>query len=84
MSLLGALSSAQRALEVHSTAAQIAGDNIANANTPGFIRNELIIDADRPFYRNGLLVGGGVKSAAVHQQIDQYFGEENPSLELDC
>ncbi len=73
MSLLGALSSATRALEVYSTAAQIAGNNISNANTPGYIRDELILESERPFLRNGLLVGGGVKGASVRQQIDQYL-----------
>lgn len=73
MSLLGALSSASRALEVYSTAALVAGNNIANANTPGYIRDELVLENERPFYRNGLLIGGGVKGASVKQQIDQYL-----------
>lgn len=84
MSLLGALSSATRALEVYSTAAQVAGNNIANANTPGYIRDELILDSERPFQRNGLLVGGGVKSASVRQEIDQYLEKRIQAANLDA
>lgn len=73
MSLLGALSGAKRALEVYSTAAQVAGNNISNANNKDYIRDELVLESERPFYRNGLLIGGGVKGASVRQQIDQYL-----------
>lgn len=73
MSLTAALATASRALEVFSTAVQISSNNIANANTPGYIRDELTLAAEDPFARGGLIVGAGVKAAAVRQAIDQFL-----------
>ena len=73
MSISGTLSTAQRALETYSAAMQVAGDNIANANTPGYIRNVLVLAGERPYQFGGVLIGAGVKPAAVRQQVDQYL-----------
>lgn len=73
MSLTAALATASRALEVFSTAVQISSNNIANANTPGYIRDELSLAAEDPFARDGLIVGAGVKATAVRQAIDQFL-----------
>ena len=73
MSLTAALATASRALEVFSTAVQISSNNIANANTPGYIREELSLAPEDPFARDGLIVGAGVKATAVRQAIDQFL-----------
>ncbi len=73
MSLTAALATASRALEVFSTAVQISSNNLANANTPGYIRDELSLAAEDPFARDGLIVGAGVKATAVRQAIDQFL-----------
>tara|TARA_R110002072_G_scaffold303099_1_gene493421 strand:+ start:126911 stop:128608 length:1698 start_codon:yes stop_codon:yes gene_type:complete len=73
MSLTAALATASRALEVFSTAVQVSSSNIANANTPGYIREELTLSAEAPFNRGGLIVGAGVKATAVRQAIDQFL-----------
>lgn len=73
MSLTAALSTASRALDVFSTAVQVTSNNISNANTPGYIREELTLAAEAPFKRNGLIVGAGVKATAVRQAIDQFL-----------
>ena len=73
MSLTAALATASRALEVFSTAVQISSNNVANANTPGYIREELSLATEDPFKRGGVIVGAGVKATAVRQAIDQFL-----------
>lgn len=73
MSLTAALATASRALEVFSTAVHVSSQNIANANSPGYIREELAIEPEHPFVRGGLIIGAGVKAAAVRQAIDQFL-----------
>ena len=73
MSLTAALATASRALEVFSTAVQVSSNNIANANTPGYIREELSLSTEDPFKHEGLIVGAGVKATAVRQAIDQFL-----------
>lgn len=73
MSLTAALATASRALEVFSTAVQVSSNNIANANTPGYIREELTLSTEDPYKRGGLIVGAGVKATAVRQAIDQFL-----------
>jgi flagellar hook-associated protein 1 len=73
MSLTAALSTASRALEVFSTAVQVTSHNISNANTPGYIREELTLVPEVPYQRGGLIVGSGVKATAVRQAIDQFL-----------
>lgn len=73
MSLSAALATASRALEVFSTAVQVSSSNIANANTPGYIREELKLTSDSSFKRGDLIVGAGAKATAVRQAIDQFL-----------
>ncbi|MDA0806921.1 MAG: flagellar hook-associated protein FlgK [Planctomycetota bacterium] len=73
MSLTAALATASRALEVFSAAVQVSSSNIANANTPGYIREELTLATEDPYKRGGLIVGTGVKATAVRQAIDQFL-----------
>lgn len=73
MTLTTTLANASRALEVFSTAVQVSSSNIANANTPGYIREQLEISPETPFSRGGLTIGSGVKAKAVRQAIDQFL-----------
>lgn len=73
MSLTAALSTASRALEVFSTAVQVTSDNISNAGTPGYVRNELHLEPSHPYARGELIVGSGVRAQAVRQAIDQFL-----------
>ncbi len=73
MALNAALATASRALELFSTGVQVSANNIANANSPGFIREELQIDAANPFQRGALIVGSGAQATSVKQIIDQYL-----------
>lgn len=73
MALTAALATASRALQVFSTAVQVSSQNIANANTPGYVREELTLAPENSYERQGFIVGGGVKATAVRQAIDQFL-----------
>jgi flagellar hook-associated protein 1 FlgK len=73
MALNAALATASRALELFSTGVQVSANNIANANSPGFIREELAIDPAHPYQRGALIIGSGAQATSVKQVIDQYL-----------
>lgn len=73
MSLNAALGIASRSLEIFSAGIQVAGQNIANANTPGYIREKLLLDPAQPYARGGLIHGTGVYATGIVQQIDLFL-----------
>ncbi len=75
MSLFGSIRMASNALQADQIALQVIGQNIANANTPGYIREEVLL-APAPTQRMGrLLLGLGVEVKAVYQKIDKFLEE---------
>jgi flagellar hook-associated protein 1 FlgK len=73
MGLNAALAMAGRSLEVFSAGVQVAGQNIANAATPGYIREELLLEAAPPYRRGELVFGTGVLAVGIQQQIDLFL-----------
>ena len=73
MGLNGALSVAARSLEIFTAGIQVAGNNIANAHTPGAIRDKLILSPASPTQRGSLIIGNGVAVQGVRQQIDRFL-----------
>ncbi len=73
MSLNGTLSTAGRSLEVFSAGVQVTGENIANSSTPGYIREEIILETGGSYSNGNLLFGIGVLGQGVQQQIDLYL-----------
>ena len=73
MGLNGALSVAARSLEIFTAGLQVAGNNIANAHTPGAIRDKLILSPAAPTQRGALIIGNGVIVQGVRQQIDRFL-----------
>lgn len=73
MSLSAALAAAGNSLELFSTGLQVAGQNIANSNTPGYIREALVLETGIPYRRGALIVGSGAQAVGVQQQIDQHL-----------
>lgn len=84
MSLLGTLGISANALNAASLGLQVTGNNIANANTPGYIRERLIQSPQVPQQVGGLLLGLGVKVEGVTQIIDRFLEERvrNASSDL--
>lgn len=75
MSLFSSIRMAANTLQANTIALQVVGQNLANANTPGYIREEVIL-APAPTQRSGnLLLGLGVEVQAVIQKIDLFLEE---------
>jgi flagellar hook-associated protein 1 FlgK len=73
MSLFGSIQLANNALRANQIGLQVTGQNIANANTPGYIREEVVFST-APTQRLGkLLLGLGVEVEAVVQKVDHFL-----------
>lgn len=71
MSLFSAVQSAATSLQVTQLGLQTVGNNIANANTPGYIRQQ-VIQTPAVGYRYGnAVVGLGVRAQSVEQVVDE-------------
>ena len=73
MGLNNALAIAGRSLEVFTTGIEVAGNNIANADTPGYIRERLHLNPSQGTKKGSLIVGGGVIVDGIRQEIDRYL-----------
>src|SRR5438045_8607109 len=73
MGLAAALGIASRSIQVFSTGIQVAGQNIANANTPGYIREELQLAPALSYGVSPLILGTGVTAIGITQQVDNYL-----------
>ncbi|MEM9825747.1 MAG: flagellar hook-associated protein FlgK [Planctomycetota bacterium] len=74
-SLLGTIQQSVGALGVSQIGLQVVGNNIANANTPGFIRQRLEQSSAIGTREGSLIVGHGVRPTGVVQQVDQQLFE---------
>jgi flagellar hook-associated protein 1 FlgK len=75
MSLFGIMQLSSNALNAASLGLQVTGNNLANANTPDYIRQRLI-QSPQPGARYGdLILGLGVKIDGVQQVIDKFLDE---------
>jgi flagellar hook-associated protein 1 FlgK len=75
MSLYSSIRLAANALNATQIGLQVVGQNIANADTPGYIREEAVLTPSPPQRIGKLVLGTGVDVQAVVQKID-YFLEE--------
>ncbi len=75
MSLFTTLQIANNALRASQIGIQVAGNNIANANTPGYIRQEVILTPAPTQQVGGLLLGLGVQVQSIVQKIDLFLEE---------
>ncbi len=73
MSLNGALAVASNSLQLFSLGIQVAGNNIANASTPGYIREQLKVQPSSPYSIGPVLVGTGAQAGGVQQVFDRYL-----------
>ena len=75
MSLFSSIQLASNALNAAQIGLQVTGNNIANASTPGYIREEVVLNP-APTQRVGsLLLGLGVDVTAIIQQVDRFLEE---------
>ncbi|HEX6987425.1 MAG TPA: flagellar basal body protein, partial [Planctomycetaceae bacterium] len=73
MGLYAALHTSGRSLQAFTAGISVAGQNVANANTPGYIREELNLDTNLPYKRGGLVFGTGVQVDGIRQQINVFL-----------
>ncbi len=73
MSLFGSIQMAGNSLRSNEIALQVIGQNIANANTPGYIREEVDLTTAPAQRKGGLILGLGVRVRAVIQKIDLFL-----------
>lgn len=75
MSLTGSLQIAHNAMIANQIGLQVVGNNLANANTPDYVRQEPIFTPAGVQQKGGLLLGLGVQVTAVVQRIDLFLEE---------
>ncbi len=72
MSLFGSLQMAGNTLQAMQIGLQVVGNNIANANTPGYVRERAIF-TPAPVQKIGnLSLGLGVEVAGIIQNVDKF------------
>ncbi len=83
MSLYSSIQLANNALRANQIGMQVVGQNIANVNTPGYIREEVVLSPG-PTQRQGkLLLGLGVDVQAIVQKVDKFVEKQLRSATSD-
>jgi flagellar hook-associated protein 1 len=72
MSLFGSIQMAGNTLQAMQIGLHVVGNNIANANTPGYIRERTIYTPAPVMRMGGLAVGLGVEIAGIVQNVDRF------------
>ncbi len=72
MSLFGSIQMGGNALQAMQIGLQVVGDNIANANTPGYVRQEAVFEPSGVQKKGGLVLGLGVSVDSIIQKIDKF------------
>lgn len=75
MTIFSAIQKSANALQVAELGLHVVGNNIANAGTPGYIRQELVQTSGPGVRIGGSIIGSGVKAVGVHQKIDDFLVE---------
>jgi flagellar hook-associated protein 1 FlgK len=75
MSLFSSLQLANNALIAAQVGLQVTGNNIANANTPGYIREEVVFSPAQTQRKGNLLLGMGVDVLGIIQKVDLFLEE---------
>ena len=73
MSLASLLSIARSALFVHQRAMEVTGHNVANANTPGYTRQLMQLQAASPLVLPRYSMGRGVEAEQITRQRDTFY-----------
>jgi flagellar hook-associated protein 1 FlgK len=83
MSLFSSIQMASNTLQIQQIGLQVAGQNIANASTPGYSREEVQLTAGPSQQVGGLLLGTGVQIKGIQQDVDQFLNERVRSASSD-
>ena len=83
MSLFGTIQQSAGALNVAQIGLQVVGNNIANANTDGYIRQELQQASSVAVREGNLIKGLGVRATGIVQIIDDALAERMLAAKTD-
>ncbi len=72
MSLFSTIQMSANALQVNQLGLHVVGNNISNANTPGYSRQELVQSSAVTTKYGEVIVGNGVRAVGVVQKLDAY------------
>jgi flagellar hook-associated protein 1 len=75
MSLFSTIQMASNTLQIQQIGLQVTGQNIANASTPGYSREEVQLAAGPTQRVGSLLLGTGVQIQSIRQEVDQFLNE---------
>jgi flagellar hook-associated protein 1 FlgK len=75
MSLLSSIQMASNSLQVTDIGLQVVGQNISNANTPGYVSEQVNLQPAPTQKYQGLLLGTGVQIQSITEQIDNFLEE---------
>ncbi len=75
MSLFGTIQQSSGALQLAQIGLQVVGNNIANANTPGYIRQTLEQASSATTREGNLIKGQGVRAIGIVQSVDKALAE---------
>lgn len=73
MALSNLMSIARTALLTHQRSLDVTGHNIANANTPGFTRQQLLIQAEEPLRSPLGAIGRGIRAVGITSARDAFL-----------
>ena len=73
MSIFGIFDSAKSALFASQSALNVISNNVANINTPGYSRHEIILELASPVQVRGDFIGRGVQSAGIRRHYDKFL-----------
>jgi flagellar hook-associated protein 1 FlgK len=75
MSLFGSIQLGGNTLQAMQIGLQVVGNNIANANTPGYVRQEAVYVPAGVQKHGNLILGMGVEVDSIIQKIDKFVQE---------
>ncbi len=71
--ILGALNAGKTALQANQVGLEVTGNNVANVNTPGYSRQQIVYSNVPTFSQKGFFIGQGVRVSAVQREHDQFL-----------
>ncbi|MDR1384731.1 MAG: flagellar hook-associated protein FlgK [Planctomycetaceae bacterium] len=73
--LFSSLQMAGTSLNASTVGIQVTGQNLSNVNTPGYIRERLLLETASPYHPKNMTLGNGVQVGGVTQMIDTFLEE---------
>lgn len=83
MGLFGTIQQSSGALQAAQIGLQVVGNNIANANTPGYVRQQLQQSSAEAVRIGGLIRGHGVRPTGIVQVVDKALAERMFNAKTD-